>query len=171
MPSSFFQKMQDLKMTPFVQSQLPYRPFIWVLHSRRSKSLINHLHERALRLMHNDETSTFEELLATEKTVKTHVKNLKLLATEMGKAENHLLPLNVQQLFVERSVRYNLHNQTNFSLEATKTCRYGINSLCYFGTKIWSLLPETGFGNWIPNICSCQLCKCYLQHVGFLEIM
>ena len=77
-----------------------------MLHSRRSNSLINHLHERALRIVYNDQISTFEELLTKDKTVTTYVKNLQLLVTEVYKAKNHLLPLNIQQLLVERSVRY-----------------------------------------------------------------
>ena len=125
-----------------------------------------------------------EELLAKGKTITIyiHVKNLWLLATPMFKDNNHLLPVKVQQLFVEISVRCNLPNQTHFSLEITRVCQYGINSLCYVGAKIWPLLPETlqnieslslfkyKIRNWILNKFPCRLCQCYLKHV-FLEIM
>ena len=60
-------------MTSFIQSQLSYRPPIWMLHRRRINNLINHLHERELRFVHNDQISTFEELLAKGKTVTGHV--------------------------------------------------------------------------------------------------
>ena len=68
-------------MTSFIQSQLSYCPPIWMLHRRRINNIINHLHKRELRFVHNDQISTFEELLAKGKTVTGHVKNLQLLAT------------------------------------------------------------------------------------------
>ena len=89
---------------PFIQSQLSYCPLILMLHSRRSNNLKNHLHKRTLGLV-GDQTSTFEELLAKDRTVTTHVKNLQLLVTKIYNAKNDLLTLNVQQICVERSLR------------------------------------------------------------------
>ena len=54
-----------------------------MFHSRTLNSKINKLHERALRLVYNDETSSFEKLLKRDNSVKIHTRNLHYLATEM----------------------------------------------------------------------------------------
>ena len=52
---------------PFVESQFKYCPIVWMFHSRRTNNKINRLHERALRIVHDDDVSTFDQLLAMEK--------------------------------------------------------------------------------------------------------
>ena len=44
-------------------SQLSYVPVIWAFHSRKLDNRINHIHERVLRLVYKDYTSSFDELL------------------------------------------------------------------------------------------------------------
>ena len=44
-------------------AQFNYCPLIWMLHSRQNNNKIKHLHERCLRLIHNDKLSSYEELL------------------------------------------------------------------------------------------------------------
>ena len=48
---------------------------------------INYLHERALLMVYNDNVSTFEKLLEKNNSVTIHVRNLRMLATELYKAK------------------------------------------------------------------------------------
>ena len=50
-------------MNAFFNAQFNYCPLIWLLHSRQNNNKIKHLHERCLRLIHNDKLSSYEELL------------------------------------------------------------------------------------------------------------
>ena len=50
-------------MNAFFNAQFNYCPLIWMLHSRQNNNKIKHLHERCLRLIHNDKLSSYEELL------------------------------------------------------------------------------------------------------------
>ena len=52
---------------------------------KTSEICINHLHKRALRKVYNDNVSTFEKLLEKYNSVTIHVKNLKLVASELYK--------------------------------------------------------------------------------------
>ena len=70
-------------MKAFIESQLGYFPLIWMHHSRTLNNKINKLHERALRLVHKDHISTFEELLLQDESFTIHHRNLQKLATEM----------------------------------------------------------------------------------------
>ena len=47
----------------FFSLQFGYFPCAWIFHIRSLKSQINKLQERALRLVHKDITSYFDELL------------------------------------------------------------------------------------------------------------
>ena len=47
----------------FVESQFSYCPLVWMFHGRIANGKINRVHERALRLVYKDYTSTFDELL------------------------------------------------------------------------------------------------------------
>ena len=67
--------------------------------SRKMNRKINHIHERALRVVYNDYISTFDELLIKDKTVSIHHRNLRQLAIEMYKVNKGTSPPIMQQLF------------------------------------------------------------------------
>ena len=46
----------------FIESQFNYCPLIWMQHSRTMNNNINRLHERSLRKVYSDQSSTFEEI-------------------------------------------------------------------------------------------------------------
>ena len=69
----------------FIRSQFSYCLLIWVLHSRTFNNCINNNHERALRLTHRDNQSSFQVLLEKDYSVTVHHKNLQVLLTEILK--------------------------------------------------------------------------------------
>ena len=76
-----------LVMKAFMSSQFSYCPLIWMNHSRTLNNKINRIHERSLRVVHNDKKATFKELLEQGKVVSTHTRNLQILVTEMFKVK------------------------------------------------------------------------------------
>ena len=74
----------------FIESQFNYCPLIWMLHSRTVNNKINRLHEMSLRIVHSDQSSTFEDLLERDKTFSIHHKNIQSLAIEIYKFVNGL---------------------------------------------------------------------------------
>ena len=60
----------------FVESQFKYCPIVWMFHSRRTNNKINRLHERALRIVYDDDVSTFDQLLAMDKSFCIHHQNI-----------------------------------------------------------------------------------------------
>ena len=62
---------------------------------------INHIHERALRVVYNDYISTFDELLIRDKTVSIHHIHLRQLAIEMDKVKKGVsTPFMLELLFM-----------------------------------------------------------------------
>ena len=69
-------------MEAFNTSQLS--PTAWMFHSRNLNIKINRKHERALRLVYQNNLS-FSELLDLDSPVTVHHKNLLVLLTEICK--------------------------------------------------------------------------------------
>ena len=69
-------------MNALFDSQFNYCPLIWMFHSRNLINKINRLHERCLRFIYNDKTSSFEQLLENDNSVSIHHRNIQTLAIE-----------------------------------------------------------------------------------------
>ena len=65
-------------MKSFFESQFEYCPLIWMFHSRELNNKINHFHERALRIIYNDKSSS--ELHTKDRSVTIHHRNIRALA-------------------------------------------------------------------------------------------
>ena len=62
-----------------------YCPLTWMFNNRNLNNIINKLHEKALRLAYDDDSSSFEELLNLDNSMTVHHRDLPRLATEMYK--------------------------------------------------------------------------------------
>ena len=174
-------RQRKIIMNAFINSQFSYCPLIWMFHNRTTNSLINNIHERALRIVYQDNTSSFSQLLETSGSTSIHHKNLQVLATEIYKALNHLSSPLMSDLFKIKETKYNLRNKSILVSTNTKTTSYGINSVTHLGPKIWDLVPEEikiskslnifkkKIKVWIPKKCPCTLCKLYVPNLGYIE--
>ena len=61
----------------FIRSNFNYCPLIWMFCGKTANNIINQLHKRALRVLHNDYTATFEDLLEKSKEATVHVVTYK----------------------------------------------------------------------------------------------
>ena len=70
-----------------------------MFHSRKWNNRINKIHERALRLGYKGYTSSFDDLLAKDKSFKMHQKNLQKLAIEIFKVKKGIAPAIMNNIF------------------------------------------------------------------------
>ena len=70
-------------MNAFFSAQFNYYLLIWMLNSRQNNNEIEHLHERYLRLIHNDKLSSYQELQKKDRSVSIHHENIQNLAIKM----------------------------------------------------------------------------------------
>ena len=75
-------------MKAFITSQFSYCPLIWMFHSRNLNNKINRIHERALRLVYQNNLS-FSELLEIDNSVTVHQNNLQVLVNSSRNNERH----------------------------------------------------------------------------------
>ena len=167
-------------MKASITSQFSYCPLIWMFYSRSLNNKINWIHERALRLVYQNNLS-FSELLDLDNFVTVHQKKLQVLVTEIYKVKNGIAPDIMNDIFELQNPSYNLRSTCNqFRKENIKTVYYGIQSVRYLGPKIWELVPNNiKYSNslskfkkliksWKPEACPCRLCKTYIAQVGFI---
>ena len=110
-----------------------------------------------------------------------HQRNIQSLAIEMYKAKNNIGPLLLNEIFIERV--YNgpaLRKVSDFITPHINSTHYGEDSLKYFGSKIWNLIPcniiqveninvfKSLIRNWAPEKCPCRLCKRFILGVVYL---
>ena len=77
-------------MKAFIESQFGYCPLVRKRQKNRQKNnRINHLHERALRIVCNDYESTFENLLELDNSVSIHLGNIRLKPIELYKVKHN----------------------------------------------------------------------------------
>ena len=168
-------------MKSFITSQFGYCPLVWMLHSRTLNNRINRIHERALRVVYNDNVSSFEEMLQKDDSVTIHEKNIQTLSIELFKVLNGLAPAIMDELFLVK--KYQIYNSKfPFKSRNVRTVAYGTETLSFLGPKIWSIIPteikeckslnefKSKIKKWKPHHCPCRMCKTYIGGVGFIDV-
>ena len=79
-------------LSSFVHFHFRYSPLVWMFQSRKINSKIDKVHKKALRLLYDDDESTFEELLKRDEGFTVHETNIQKLMLEMFKAKNKIEP-------------------------------------------------------------------------------
>ena len=86
-------------MNEFFRSQFSYCPLSWMFKSRILNKN-NRLHERCLRLIYNDSTSSFTDLLETDNSVSVRHRNIQVVATKLHTFVNGLSLKLISDLFI-----------------------------------------------------------------------
>ena len=100
---------KNLLFNSIIKSQFSYCPLVWMFCSRRSNSLVNNVHERALRIVSDDHNSSYSELLMTEKEHTIH-QHINVIMKEIYKSENNLSAPLIDDMFQVRKINYNLRH-------------------------------------------------------------
>ena len=158
----------QLLMRSFIMSQFSYCPLIWMCHSRKINQ-INKLHERALRLVYNDKSSSFRELLERHNSVTIHERNIQVLLTEIFKVKSGVAPEIMTEIFKFKDHSHDLIKNNRLERRIIKSCKYGSETVSNLGAKLWDILPETEslqeFKNkrkyWTP-----LNCPNYVRHIA-----
>ena len=100
-----------------------------MFHGRKANSKINHIHERALRIVYKNNVLSFEELLELDKSFKIHHRNIQSFAIELFKIKNNLSITIMNDIFQPRAVSCNLRSQIEFTRPNVNSEHFGISSL------------------------------------------
>ena len=172
---------ERMLMKAFVSSQFSYCPLIWMFHSRKMEHRINNIHKGAFRFVYQESLDlTFQELVAKDKSVSVHQKNLQLLATGIFKSKTGRSPELMNYIFHFMERPYNLRSDYTLERKRDHTVYQGSESLSSLALKLWDLLPnsiknsasfkefKTKINAWAFELCPCRICKKYVERVGFI---
>ena len=88
-------------MKAFTSSHFGYCPLVWMFHSIKLNNRINNIVERALRIVYDDYSTSFNDLLLIkDNSVTIHIRNIQTLAIELYKAANCLSPEIMKYVFL-----------------------------------------------------------------------
>ena len=98
----------------FFESQFKYCPLTWMFYSRSTNNRINHLQERALRLVYDDYEFTFDELLEKDESFIIHHYNIQTLCIELCKVYHNFSQNIFSELFTQSNSTYNMRSKSDF---------------------------------------------------------
>ena len=124
----------------FITSHFSYSPLVWMFQSRRLNNRINHIHERALRIIYQDYNSSFKELLRKDSSLKIHQRNLNLLVTEMFKVKIGCVSDIMKEIFQIDNQNHNFRHDFLIKRCNIRSVHYGTKTASFTGPKIWNTL-------------------------------
>ena len=124
----------------FIESQFSYCPLVWICCNRSCNNRINYLHVRALRIVYNDNFSSFEDLLQRDQSASIHHGKIRLLGIELHKTRHNIFRQIVNELLEQGSILSNFRSQTDITTRPISTSNDGLKGLRYLGLKIWDII-------------------------------
>ena len=136
-------------------------------HSRSLNNKVNHIHERALRIVYQDFQSSFSALLVKDNSFTIHQKNLQLLATDIFQVQMNISPEIKNKIFdFSKNYAYELRCGNCLSRSNIHSTNFGIESIANIAAKICNkILNEikeacsltvfkSNIKKWVPEGCS-----------------
>ena len=98
----------------FIRSTFNYFPLVWVFCGKTANNRLNQLHKHALRVLQNEYTATFDDLLEISEQVKVHGSNLQKLMIEIYECANYIGFAVLTELFTTKEISYDLRIKNIF---------------------------------------------------------
>ena len=128
---------RKILMNAFFNAQFSYCPLTWMFHSRKLNNKIIKLPERCLRIVYNNNTLTYEDLLETNNSVSVYSRNVQALAIKLFKVVNGFSSDIMKDVFpLDANSFYDTRNKSTFHSRYIKTAHFGSETLSHLAPKI-----------------------------------
>ncbi len=146
-------------------------PIVWHFCSKANTNKLEKLQYRALRIVYNDYTSSYESLLEKVKLQTLHLNRLQNIAIETFKCLHKISPPYIQDLAKLQTSVYNCRYDHMIEVPTVRTTRYGQNSFRFEAARVWNSLPpdirrQDNYNEfrrlvrtWTGPKCKCSLCR------------
>ena len=121
----------------YIVPQLNYCATVWMFTSRTNLKKLDKLNNRAIRMVFDDNQSPCDDLLCRNKSLNVYKSCVRVLAIEMYKVKNNLLPNYIKELFTPSIQCYSLRDDNKYVLPKYKSKTYGYHCMTYIGSKLW----------------------------------
>ena len=122
-------------------SNFTYCDLVWHFCGKVNNGKIEKINERALRIIYNDYTSTYKELLDISHSDTVLLVRLKNLTLDVFKSVKTLNPPYLNKLFEIKDSPYDTRKSIQLVQPLRQTTTYGLRSISYTGAKLWNDLP------------------------------
>ena len=93
--------------------------------------------------MYKDYTSSFDELLFKDNSLRIRHRSLQKLAIQIFKVKLGIAPDIMKNVSPIIENPYNLRNETKFKSRDVSTAWYGIETTSFVAPRIWSSIPRS----------------------------
>ena len=175
-------KQRRVLIKSFIASQFGYCSLIWTFHGRGvNNELIIRMSVHSVQFI-KITNSSFKEVLRKDNSFPVHHGNIQSLAMELFSVKENLSNTVINDILQARALAYNLRSQTEFARSFVNTSRFGLNSLPYFASKVWNIVPsdiknasnlyifKNEIRKWEPKKCHCDLCRSDVSNLGFVNL-
>ena len=154
----------------FIQSNFNLCPVVWHFCSKASTDKLEKLQNRALRIVFNEYTSSYESLLSKRNLSTLHMNRLRCIATEIYKCINNITPEYLRDLVEVKQAKYSFRYENTIRIPTVRTVTYGQKSFRFESARVWNSLPNelraaTSFWEfkglirtWVGLKCNCAIC-------------
>ena len=125
----------------FIMSNFNYCSLVWHFCGKTNNQKLEKIQERALRILYDDHTSTYDELLEKAGTNTLLINRLRILALTVFKSLNALNPPCLNDIFSKKCVPYRMRDSSIIEQPKRRTTTFGLRSFSYVGAKMWNELP------------------------------
>ena len=155
----------------FIKSNFNYCPLVWHFCSKGSTAKMEKLQYRALRLVFNDFTSSYEALLERANMPTLNISRIRLMAIETFKILHKMTPIYLHDLVSYKESNYSFRYEKVADIPRVRTTRYGKSTFSYEAAVVWNSLPNElrkveDFGEfrrlvhtWCGPSCKCSMCQ------------
>ena len=155
----------------FILSNFNYCPLVWHFCGENNSKKIEHIQERALRFIYDDDVSNYEQLLEMSKLPSLKIRRLRLMGIQTFKMLNKNSPVYLHDLINKKNNMYSFRYRNTAEVPRVRTTKYGLHSLRYAATKLWNDLPneyredmsldhfKNLMNKWGGEVCKCNFCK------------
>ena len=122
-------------------SNFTYCALLWHFCGKVNNGKIEKINERALRIIYNDYTSTYKEMLDISHSDTVLLARLKNLTLDVFKSIKTLNPPYLNKLFEIKESPYDTRKSIQLVQPLRQTTTYGLRTISYTGAKLWNDLP------------------------------
>ena len=128
----------------FISSNFSYCPLVWHFCGKVNNEKIEKIQERSLRILQNDFTSSYHDMLRIAETTPALIYRLRVLTLEVFKSLQKSNPPCLHDLFEINKTEYLMRNPMRLIQPKRRTTNYGIRTVSYIGANLWNQLPFIG---------------------------
>ena len=135
-------KSRKLIYNSFIRSNFTYCPIVWHFCGKENNNKLEKVQERALRILYDDRSSPYSDLLDRAGTTTVLISRLKCMALEVFKCVNGSNTPSLNKLFEVKDTDYSFRDAVKLIQPRRNSVNNGLRSFSYVGSKLWNDLPR-----------------------------